>query len=30
MGFPSARRILARHLPGCCSNARTKNCLYSI
>jgi hypothetical protein len=30
IGFPSARRILARHLPGCCSNARTKNCLYCI
>src|ERR1700722_7486656 len=29
-GLPSARRMLARHLPGSCSNARTTNRLYSI
>jgi hypothetical protein len=28
--LPSARRMLARHLPGSCSNARTTNRLYSI
>ncbi len=29
-GLPSARRMLARHLPGSCSNARTTNRLYSM